>query len=284
MTTANDLITDVLVKMKRYAPGQAINAVDSAWCLTALNDMLDLWSNESLVCFANLEQSFALVPGVNQYPIGPTAGYLSTTTFIGSTGSGGAAGTYALGLAGGGGTGAAGTYTIAASGKLASINITSGGQSYTSAPVFSFPSGGIVGATATGLIIGIAGSRPLSILTGPGAAYLNDSNSNRYGINVFEQDQWNQIGLLTEQSQLPNILFYDPQFPLGIINIFPMPSAAYTVYFDSRLQLSDMTLFQVFSLPPGYQAAIKDGLFLRLWNDYKQGDPPVIRAEMASCD
>jgi len=283
MTTALDLITDVFLKMKVYAPGQQINAADSAWGLTSLNDMLDSWSNESLACFANLEQSFTLVNGINSYPIGPTAGYLSTTTFIGNVGSGGTPGTYALTLTGGGGTGATGTYTIGAGGTLSSINITAGGQSYTSVPAFSFPLGGIVGATATGQIIGIAAPRPISILTGQGAAYLVDTNSNRYPINVIEQDQWNQIGLLTETSQLPDTMFYNPQFPLGVINIFPTPSIAYTVYFDSRLQLADMAnLFQAFSLPPGYMMAIKDGLFLRMWNDYKQGDPPAYRVEMAS--
>ena len=204
MTTANDLITDVLQKLKVYAPGESINAQDSAWGLTALNDMLDSWSNESLSCFANIEITFPLVPGQNQYTIG-----------IGGN-----------------------------------VNV----------------------------------ARPISISTGSGTAFLVDTNNNRFGMKIIEQDMWNQIGLLTEQSSLPDTLFYDPQFPLGIINVFPMPSSTYTVHLDSRLQLADMTLFQNFQLPPGYLAALKSNLYIRMFNDYRQGEPPAIRMEMASRD
>ncbi len=121
----------------------------------------------------------------------------------------------------------------------------------------------------------ITAPRPLAILTGPGAAYLVDVNQNRYPINVIEQDQWNAIGLLNETSDLPDTLFYDPQFPLGIINIFPLPLLAYTVYFDARLQLQSIAnLATAFSLPPGYIQAIIDNLALKAWSYFKQGNPP----------
>jgi hypothetical protein len=120
----------------------------------------------------------------------------------------------------------------------------------------------------------INATRPLDINQGPGAAYLMDSNNNRYAIDVVDQDKWNQIPLLTIQSDLPNTMFYDPQNPLGVINIFPVPSAVSTVYFDTPLQLTRMpTLDTAFSLPVGYMEAIRDNMVIRLWSDYKQGDP-----------
>ena len=128
----------------------------------------------------------------------------------------------------------------------------------------------------------ITAPRPLAILTGPGAAYLVDVNQNRYPINVIEQDQWNAIGLLNETSDLPDTLFYDPQFPLGIINIFPLPLLAYTVYFDARLQLQSISnLATAFSLPPGYMKAIIDNLAVEAWPWFKQGDPPLKMVETA---
>lgn len=128
----------------------------------------------------------------------------------------------------------------------------------------------------------IVGTRPLDILKGQGAAYLVDINQNRYPINVIEQDQWNTIGRLTNTSQLPDTLFYNPQFPLGVLNVFPVPSIAYTIYFDSRLQLVDMTnLNSSFSLPPGYRSAIKNNLCIRLWPYFKQGDPSQIMVALA---
>ena len=204
MDTAQSMIQDVLESLKVYAPGVTVNAADSSRVLSCLNQMLDSWSNEHLSCYANLEQSFTLTPGLGVYTIGPTG-----------------------------------------------------------SPTITAP-------------------RPLSVTTGPGAAYLMDANNNRYSIDVIEQDQWNQIGLLTEQSDLPDTMFYDPQYPLGIINIFPMPTTAYKIYFDARLQLQDMpNLTTAFSLPPGYMQAIKDNLVIQVWEYFRQGDPPGWRIEKA---
>jgi hypothetical protein len=195
--TAQSVLQDALEKIKVYAPGVAINAADGARGLSVINKMLDSWSNERLICFANLEQSFPLQASKNAYTIGPSGG-----------------------------------------------------------PDITAP-------------------RPLEILTGPGAAYLVDTNANRYPVDVITQEQWNQIGLLTQTSQLPDTLFYDPQFPLGIINIFPMPLIAYTMHFMARLQLADLAnLTTAFSLPPGYIQAIVDNVGVKLWPYYKQGDPP----------
>jgi hypothetical protein len=193
--TAMSMIQDVLEAMKVYPPGVAVNAADSARMLSVMNQMLDSWSNEPYACYANLEQSFALVPGKIFYTIGP------------------------------------------------------------------------VGADITA-------PRPLEILIGPGRAYLMDTNNNRYGINVIEQDEWNQIGLLTDTTQMPDTLFYDPQYPLGIIKIHGTPLLSYTVYFDARLQLAQLNNLAIaFSLPPGYMEAIKDNLIIRAWKYFKQGEP-----------
>ena len=201
--TARTVIQDALELIKIYAPGVTVTSADAARMLALMNNMLDEWSNESLTCYANTEQSFTLVPGVNQYTIG----------------------------AGG------------------SINVI----------------------------------RPLDINTGSGAAYLIDSNGIRFPIEIIQQDQWNNIGLLTVTSQLPDTMFYDPQYPLAIINIFPTPSIAYQVYFDSRLQLSDMpTLDTAFSLPPGYMSAITNNLGIRAWPYFKQGDPTAYLMKMAA--
>lgn len=192
--TVRTILQDSFEQIKVYAPGVALGAADGARGLSLLNQFLDELSNESLACYANIEQSFTLTIGKSVYTIG-TGGFINQ-------------------------------------------------------------------------------SRPLEITIGPGTAYLMDANNIRYGIDVVEQDQWNQIALLTESSNLPYLMFYDPQYPLGIINIFPVPSAANTVYFDSRLQLSDMpSLDTPFSLPPGYMSMIKNNLSVRLWSYYKQGIP-----------
>ncbi len=107
-------------------------------------------------------------------------------------------------------------------------------------------------------------TRPIRLITGPGAAYLVDTNNNRYPVDVIPQDQWNLLwNLDSVTSNLPDRIFYDPQFPLGIINVYPMPNLPITLYFDSYLQLSEFAALSTpVSLPPGYKKAIQDNLAL----------------------
>jgi hypothetical protein len=207
MTTALDLITDALQRLSVYDPGQPVSAADAATGLTVLNDMMDLWSNETLSCFATLEQSGNLVPGQTAYTIGP-GGNFNTT-------------------------------------------------------------------------------RPLRILTGPGSAYVQDANGNNYGMDVVERAAWNGYGNRSPQitSDFPDTMFYDPQFPLGIINVLPAPILPYTMFWDSYLQLSEFpTLATSVSLPPGYNMAIKTNLALYLKPYFIDGqvDPLLISAASES--
>ena len=85
-------------------------------------------------------------------------------------------------------------------------------------------------------------------------AWIRDSNNLDYQMNVMPQDKWNAIGQKSITSQIPTTLFYDPQFPLGIINIFPVPLLAYQVRFNAILQqttFSSMT--HSLSAPPAYE-------------------------------
>ncbi|HEX5321492.1 MAG TPA: hypothetical protein VFW46_20210 [Stellaceae bacterium] len=191
MTTALDLITDALVSMGSYSPGETIGAADSATGLSVLNDMIDSWSNESLITYARKEQSVTLVPGKNVYTVG-TGGDINDT-------------------------------------------------------------------------------RPLRILDGPGTCYVTDSVGNRYPVAVLNQDQWNLIGnVALSASNIPLGLFYDPQFPLGQIKLYPIPNIGWTLTFDSWLQLSEFpALTTALSLPPGYVRAIKRNLAIELWPYFK---------------
>lgn len=108
-------------------------------------------------------------------------------------------------------------------------------------------------------------TRPIRLRSGPGAAYIQDNNQNIYGVDVITQAQWNLRGSRNTNSNFPDVLFYDPQFPLGILNFDPIPNIGYTAYFDSFLQLSDFaTLTTQVSLPPGYVLAIKANLAVAL--------------------
>jgi hypothetical protein len=130
-------------------------------------------------------------------------------------------------------------------------------------------------------------TRPLDILIKDGSSYILDNLGNTYPVTVVNQDYWNLIGnKQSPTSQIPDTLFYDPQYPLGVINVWPVPSAAYKLYWDSRLQISSFdSLTTQLSLPPGYQKALQDNLSIELWPFFysgKQIDPLLLRSAMES--
>ena len=183
--TATDLVSDSLQLLQVYPPDQPLSDADLQKGLEVLNDMMDLWSNESLACFAWLTQTFTLIPGQGAYTVGP------------------------------------------------------GGD--------------------------IDGPRPLRVSDAPGAAYLLDQNQNRYLMDILDQLTWNLRTTAVATSDLPDTLFYDPQYPLGIINVWPTPSVGYTCSFLSYLQLAEFSdPSAALILPPGYKRAITTNLAVML--------------------
>lgn len=203
VVTARDILQDALELLGVYSPGDTISAADLGRSLSTLNDMLDVWSNESLATYDWLTQTFTLIPGQYQYTVGPAA-----------------------------------------------------------------------------LSPDIVGQRPLRVSDAAGAAFLLDTNLNRYLMDVIDNQTWNMRTTAVANSDLPDTLWYDPQFPLGVINIWPTPSVGYTCSFMSYLQLGDFqTPASVFSLPPGYKRAITTNLCLSLkpYFTSAQIDPLIVK-------
>ena len=126
--------------------------------------------------------------------------------------------------------------------------------------------------------IGTSGSpdlnmaRPIRVLSGPGRARVLDTQGNRYDVDVLDQTDWNRIWNITStNASWPTALFYDPQFPLGVINVYPQPNqGGFTLFWDSYLPLTQFaSLFTVLSFPPGYGLALRDTLARRLWRPFK---------------
>ena len=127
--------------------------------------------------------------------------------------------------------------------------------------------------------IGVTGSpdinstRPIAITQ----AYIQDANSNNFPMTILSRDRWNLIGNrgASIQSQIPDTLFYDPQFPLGVINIFPSPLLTYTLFFDSALnQVTFATLTTNLSMPPGYERAMVYNLAVEINSMFGIPIPP----------
>lgn len=96
----------------------------------------------------------------------------------------------------------------------------------------------------------INSTRPSNIIT----AFVRDQNNIDYPMQVIPRQQWDDIISKTNNSQIPLYLFYDSQYPLGIINIFPVPLLAYTVFFNTSTdQVEYSNLTTSLSLPVGFE-------------------------------
>lgn len=137
----------------------------------------------------------------------------------------------------------------------------------------------LIGTSGIGSSPDINLPRPLKLLDGPGTAYIVDTNNNRYDVDVVPRDKWNLIGSPDANTNIPSIVFYDPQFPLGVINVFPVPNVSYILHINSYLQLAEFpTLSATLQLPPGYEEAIVSNLAVRCKPYFKdaQLDPIIV--------
>lgn len=104
--------------------------------------------------------------------------------------------------------------------------------------------------------------RPLDILD---PCYVRENNID-YPVQVVTKTAFKRIvAKSTVTSNYPEELFYEPAFPTGTILLYPVPSAANTLFINSLKTLQEFdTLTESLSLPPGYQEAIEYNLAIRL--------------------
>jgi len=117
-------------------------------------------------------------------------------------------------------------------------------------------------ASTTSRTIGSGGDftqqRPVKI----DSAFIVDSNSQWYPLNVLQdRTEYDLIVLKTTTSTLPNYLFMDTAFPLGVLYLYPVPSVSVTLNLNTWQTLQSFSgLTTALSLPPGYQRAIEYSL------------------------
>lgn len=128
--------------------------------------------------------------------------------------------------------------------SLSVFDVATHSHVLTGAASYTVGSGGVIAIT-----------RPIDIKQ----AFVRNSSGSPadYPLRVVNQYDWNQIITKSTSSTYPTVLFYDPEFPLGVIYLWPVPTAAFTLFFDAVAQLTQFaTLATVFSFPPGYERAM----------------------------
>jgi hypothetical protein len=121
---------------------------------------------------------------------------------------------------------------------------------YTLTPSLSPHTIGPTGATWT-----LASGRPVSIESA--SLILAGGTTSAYvPIHLREAQWWADQQVPTLTSLYSTDLYYEPNWPLGNLFFWPVPTAANQVEIEIRRALAQVVLTDTFSLPPGYQEAI----------------------------
>lgn len=258
---ALDLVTRSLRAIGAYAPGETIEASDANDCLDMLNDMLETWSNSTMMVNYVTEIIFTLTNNVYQYTIGQggTIGGTFTGSIAGTTltVSSISAGNIALGqyLTGSGVT--AGTQVI----KF----ITGAGQTGTYQVSVDYTSAPVTSTTITTYY-----QRPLRI----NSAFVRVSSLD-YIVTPVNIEQYELIGFKTLQGPWPRMLYYQPSSPVGNITFWPVPGSGEMHMFAETVLQGFNTLAETVTLPQGYNMAIRWNLAELLLPEYGRTTDPV---------
>jgi len=102
-------------------------------------------------------------------------------------------------------------------------------------------------------------TRPIEIVDG----YISAGGTD-YPLTIFTLGEFNDI-TYKNSGNLPGRMWYEPSYPLGKVFFDCKIDDAYTLHIESYKPLSSLaTLSTSFSLPEGYEEAIKFNLALRL--------------------
>lgn len=113
-----------------------------------------------------------------------------------------------------------------------------------------------------------------SLLIGSGVSLV------RLPIKVRDKAWWQTVRVPNLQSNIPLDVYYEPTWPNGALNFWPVPSVAYAVELRTNLVLAQVALTDSFWLPPGYRDAVTLTLAESLIVPFKVRDvPPKLESD-----
>lgn len=258
MTQAIDIVTRALRAVGAYAPGDVLDAEDANDAFDMLNDLLDTWSNSTMMVPYVTEVIFTLTNNVYQYTIGQGGS-------IGGTFTGDISGTTLTVSAISAGNIALGQY-LTGSGITAGTQITQ----------FLTGAGGTgtyqvnTSQTATSTTITSYYQRPLRI----NSAFVRVATLD-YPVTPVNVEQYELIGFKTLNGPWPRILYYQPSSPVGNITFWPVPGSGEMHMFCETVLNQFVTLSDNVALPQGYNMALRWNLAELLLPEYGKNDPVI---------
>jgi hypothetical protein len=121
--------------------------------------------------------------------------------------------------------------------------------------------------------------RPIAVQN----VYLENSDGYSFGVRVFAAEDYNRIGLKTQEGR-PENMYFIPSETLSKIIFDKEPDAAYTAYFEFWKNFTEFAATSTeVTLPPEYKEAIIYNLAVSLSEDWDRGikKTTIVKAETA---
>lgn len=266
MTTPYDIVSRALKDIGALEAGETASADAAQDALDMLNDMIDQWSNESMMVYNITEIIFPVVPNTTQYTLGN--GGTVGATFIGSISAD------IL------------TITQVLSGSITLNQFIDGGSIIEGTQIISFltGAGGVVNAAGT-YRINISQSVASTVIPayfqkplGLNSAFVRVNTTSNgvpiqgggldYPVSVLGLDQYELIGLKTLNGPWPKAVYYNPGDVLGNLFVWPNPAQGELHLFADTLFPRFTTLATNIQVPQGYVNAFRWCLAERLMPMY----------------
>jgi len=267
MTQPLDIISGALLDIGARAAGETAPPEDVNEAFIMLNQMLDSWSNESMMVFYKQEVIHEIIPGQYVYTIGP-GGYVGATV----------TGSIAPNSSG---TGGVLTVTNIASGAL-SVGMTLSGTGITSGTAITSLGTGLGGNGTSALgtynlnlpqtvvsgTITLSVQRPLKINSGFVRVVNSITGTLDYPIGILNLERYEQVGIKTLPGPWPRAVYYQPSEPVGVLNYWPNPAQGEMHLFVDSILNRFNTVNDNVILPPGFEEALRANLAFRMMPSY----------------
>jgi len=98
-------------------------------------------------------------------------------------------------------------------------------------------------------------------------------------ITIIDETTYAMISDKDAQGQ-PDRLYYDNDYPLGNIYLYPVPSSGYSLTLYTRKPLTQLSsLSTAFNMPPGYKKALIYNLAVELAPDYEKEASDTVKKQ-----
>jgi hypothetical protein len=272
--TPLDIVSRALKDIGALEAGESPTPEAAQDAFEMLNDMLDQWSNESMLPYYKTEIVFPVTPNVTQYTIGPggTVGAAFTGSISGTTltvaASSLTSGAINLGQ------------TISGSGITAGTTITAFGTGAGGQVNYAGTYTVNIGQTAASTTITASYQRPIAINSAFVRVATSASNLD-YPVAILNVESYEMIGLKTLNGPWPKALYYQPTQPLGNLFVWPSPAQGEMHVFADMMLAQYDSMYDDIVLPQGYTMALRWCLAERLMPMFGKKSPEQIQMIMA---